>query len=152
MDTRQKELEEFAKFRKAHLDLTHKDKGERVREYAEGLFDRTFSPESHSFKLWLAAKEQAREENKPRTTVFLRQTHVGTAWTYAEAHCGAMFKTKADAVHNAEQFGFIVENIAPSPTIEPSASLCTVCNDRKRVLGATRSYYIDCPNCCGEEG
>jgi len=57
------------------------------------------------FGVWLAAKHDA----KPVADVFLRQTHVGNAWTYANACGGMTFKSKELAQQHAIANGFRLE-------------------------------------------
>lgn len=55
-----------------------------------------------AFQSWLAAKEHA----KPVIDVYLRQTHVGTAWTYSGASGGMTFKNKELAIAHALAHGY----------------------------------------------
>lgn len=50
--------------------------------------------------------DMALHEAKPIVDVYLRQTHVGTAWTYPGARGGMTFKTKELAIADALAHGY----------------------------------------------
>jgi hypothetical protein len=106
---------EFQRFKAAHISLMVRRRFDDDKD-GEGLvivkrdIDEMLAAQphllNHLFDIWLAAKEDA----KPRTAVFKRQTHVGHAWTYPDACGGAMFNSRAEAVESAEHCGFVVTN------------------------------------------
>lgn len=110
---------EFQRFRKAWIETSVeivKNNGGNDSELAAAeklvavTFDLMIKPDSHVFVMWCLAKEQAREDAKPRTHVFKRATHVGYAWTYPDACGGAMFNSRDEAIESAERCGFVVTN------------------------------------------